>query len=129
MKVRGGGAASFVADCCRFLQIHARSRAEWQEIPPANDNQMCCAELNVHQQARVRRPGLVSIVGVFFCLVPSLSPLQFTCSRGHVPPHLPLFLEPARCDPGGTVESTKAVRAASIHSLIRCNEIEAAVSQ
>lgn len=38
---------------------------------------------------------------------------------------------PARCDPCGVVESTKAVGATSIHSraLIRCNEIEAAVSQ
>lgn len=129
MKVRGGGAASFVAGCCRFLQIHARSRAEWQEIPPANDDQMCCVELDVHQQARVQRSGLILIVGVFFCLVPSLSSLQFTCSHGHVAPHLHLCLEPACCDPGGVVESTKAARATSIHSLIRCNEMEAAVSQ
>lgn len=129
MKVRGGAAASFVVDSSRFLQIHARSRAEWQEIPPANDNQMCCVELNVHQQARMQRSGLISIVGVFFYLVLSLSLLQFTCSHGHVSPHLHLFLEPACCDPGVIVESTKAVRATSIHSLIRCNAIEAAVSQ
>lgn len=79
MKVRDGGAASFAVDSRRVRPDRAPSRAERQEIPPANDNQMCCVDLNVHQQARTQRSRLVltrlsafPVVGVFFWLFPSL---------------------------------------------------------
>lgn len=38
MKVCGADAASGVVDSCGFQHVYARSGAEWQEIPPSNDN-------------------------------------------------------------------------------------------